>query len=84
MKKVGDKILITFLDAFGRGAWNTLEDVDEGLENHIICEIVGYFIKENKNFIVLSMGIQDNPNSYPFLHLEFIPKGTITKIRKLK
>ena len=81
--KIGNKVLITFLDAFGRGSWNGIENVEEGLKNYIVCEIIGYFIREDKNFIVLSMGIQDDPNSLPFLHLEFIPKGAITEIKKL-
>jgi hypothetical protein len=61
-----------------------MEDVEFGLKNHIVAEIVGYYTKEDKNFIVLSMGIQTDPYSAPFLHLEFIPKGAITEIKKLK
>jgi len=86
MKKVkqGDIVRITFLDAFGRGSWNRWEDIDRGLKNHIIAEIVGYYTKEDKNFIVLSMGIQTSPDSAPFLHLEFVPRGSIIEIKKLK
>ncbi len=83
-EKQGEIVLITFLDAFGRGSWNRWEDIERGLKNHIICEIVGYYTTEDKNFIVLSMGIQTDPNSSPFLHLEFIPKGAIIRIEKLK
>ena len=79
----GNKIQITWLDAFGRGSWNTHEDVEDGLKNYIKCEIVGYFVKKDKNFIVLSMGIQNDPNSIPFLCIEFIPIGCIVNIKKL-
>ena len=81
--KEGDKIQITWLDAFGKSAWNSEEDIEDGLKDYIKCEIIGYFIKEDKNFIVLSMGIQNDPNSMPFLHLEFMPKGCIVNIKKL-
>lgn len=82
--KQGDIVKITFLDAFGRGSWNKWEDIERGLNNHIIAEIVGYYTTEDKNFIVLSMGIQTDPNASPFLHLEFIPRGAIVEIKRLK
>lgn len=86
MKKIkqGDIVLITWLDAFGKGAWHNWQSIEMGLKNHIIAEIVGYYATEDKNFIVLSMGIQTDPNSAPFLHLEFIPKGCIVDIKKIK
>ncbi len=83
MKK-GDKILITWIDAFRKSGWSNEEDIKDGLKNDIACEIIGYFIKKDKNFIILSMGKQDDPDSMPFLHLEFIPCGAVKKIRKLK
>jgi len=82
--KRGSKVLINWLDAFGRGAWCSVADVERGLENPIECEIVGYFLKQNNDFIVLSMGLQNDTNSAPFLHLEFIPKGAIKNIKTIK
>ncbi len=82
--KIGDKVLIIWLDAFGRGAWNSPIDVDEGLKNPIEAEIIGYLIKRSKDFIVLAMGIQNDPLAQPFLHLEFIPRGSIKSIKILK
>ena len=82
--KQDDIIKITFLDAFGRGNWNRWEDINKGLNGYIVAEIVGYYATEDKNFIVLSMGIQTDLNSAPFLHLEFIPRGSIIEIKKLK
>jgi hypothetical protein len=82
--KQGDIVKITFLDAFGKGSWNDWPMIEEGLKNHIVAEIVGYYTTEDKNFTVLSMGIQTDPLARPFLHLEFIPKGAITEIKKLK
>ena len=82
--KRGDIVKLVWLDAFGRGSWNTMEEVNDGLKNHIVCEIVGYYVKQDENFMVLSMGNQDDPYSVPFLHLEFIPRGAIKEIKKLK
>ena len=82
--KQGEIIKIEFLDAFGRGSWNNWQSVEKGLKEHIVAEIVGYYTTQDKSFIVLSMGIQTDPLSNPFLHLEFIPKGAITEIQKLK
>ena len=86
MKKIkeGQIVKIEFLDAFGRGNWNNWQDIGKGLKEHLIAEIVGYYATEDKNFVVLSMGIQTSPDAKPFLHLEFIPKGAITEIKKLK
>jgi len=82
-KEKGQLVKLIWLDAFGRGSWNDIQDVENGLKNHIVCEIVGYLIASDKNFVVLAMGLQNDPHSTPFLHLEFIPKGAITKISKL-
>ena len=81
--KPGDIILMIWLDAFGRGSWNNSRDVEEGLKHYITARIVGYFLREDKNFVVLSMGLQDDPNAASFLHLEFIPRGAVVKIKKL-
>ena len=82
--KIGELVLITWLDAFGRGGWNDTHDVEHGLQEYIKAEIVGYLVKEDKNFYVLSMGLQDDPTAKPFLHLEFIPKGCVIDIKRLK
>jgi len=81
--KIGNVIKLSFLDAFGRGSWNGVDDVNRGFKEHIIAEIVGYYLKSDENFIVLSMGTQNDPASKPFLHLEFIPKGAVIKIKKI-
>jgi len=51
MKKIkeGEIVKLIWLDAFGRGSWNNINDVEQGIKNHITCEIVGYYIKEAKN-----------------------------------
>ena len=86
MKKLkqGDIVKLTWLDAFGRGTWENWDTISNGLKNHIVCEVVGYYATEDKNFYVLSMGIQTDPNSNPFLKIEFIPKGSVTDIKKLE
>ena len=81
--KQGDMIKIIWLDAFNIGGWNSIKDVEHQLENYIKCEIIGYYIKEDKNFMVLAMGLQDDLDSLPFLHLEFIPKKSILEIDNL-
>lgn len=82
--KQGNIIRITWLDAFGRGTWEDWNTVEDGLKNHIVCELVGYYATEDKNFYVLSMGIQTDPNSRPFLKMEFVPKGAVIQIEKLR
>ena len=82
--KQGDIVKITFLDAFGRGSWNNWQAIEKGLKEYIIAEIVGYYTTEDKNFVVLSMGIQNDPLANPFLHLEFLPRGSIIEIKKIK
>lgn len=82
--KEGEIVELTWFDAFGRGSWCATGDVMNGLYHPVECLIIGYFIKEDKNFYVLSMGLQHDPQDAPFLHLEFIPKGCVTKIKKLK
>ena len=82
--KQGDIVRITFLDASGKGTWCNIADIDYVLEHHALLEIVGYYAKEDKNYIALSMGVQTNPDYPPLLHLEIIPKGAITDIKKLK
>ena len=81
--KQGDIVKLTWLDAFGKSTWEDWNTIEDGLKNHIICEIVGYYVKEDKNYYVLSMGIQTDPNSKPFLKIEYIPKGAVIKINKL-
>ena len=82
--KGGDIVKITWLDAFGRGTWEDWDTIDDGLKNHITCEIVGYYATEDKNYYVLSMGINDDTNTRPFLKVEFIPKGSVINIKKLR
>ena len=82
--KIGQKVLLVWYDAFGRGGWNDNHDVEKGLKEYIKAEIVGDIIKEDKNFYVLAMGVQDDPTAKPFLHLEFIPKGCVIDIKRLR
>jgi len=82
--KQGDMLKLTWLDAFGRGTWEDWNTIEDGLKNYIICEMIGFYATEDKNFYVLSMGIQNDPYSRPFLKVEFIPKGSVINIKKLK
>ena len=59
--KAGNIVKITWLDAFGRGSWNRMVDIEEGLKHHIIAEIVGYYAREDKNFSAFN-GDTDRPN----------------------
>lgn len=81
--KKGDTLCLTWLDAFGNSAWLSDEQVNQGLENPISVIMVGIFIKEDENFIVLTMGINNDALSMPYCHIEFIPKGCIKKIEKV-
>ena len=81
--KLGQKILIIWHDAFGKGGWNDIHDVEHGLAEPIIAEIIGYLVKKDRDFYVLSMGVQGDQGSKPFLHLEFIPRGCVKEITLL-
>ena len=82
--KIGQKVLLVWYDAFGRGGWHEIKDIDTDLKNPAEVETIGYFIREDKDFYILSMGIQKDELSKPFLHLEFIPKGCVKNIKFLK
>lgn len=82
--KQGDIVLIDWLDAFGRGTWENWNTIEKGFKEHIVCEAVGFYAKEDKNFYCITMGIQTSPDSKPFLKVEFIPKGSVLEIKKLK
>ena len=82
--KQGDIVLIDWLDAFGRGTWENWDTIRKGFKEYIVCELVGFYVAEDKNFYCLTMGITTDPGSMPFLKVEFIPKGAVIKIVKLK
>ena len=82
--KTGDIVIIDWLDAFGRGTWEDWSTIERGLKEYIVCQAVGFYATEDKNFYVLTMGIQSDPHSKPFLKVEFIPKGAVIKIEKIK
>jgi len=82
--KQGNIVLIDWLDAFGRGTWEDWGTIERGFKEHIVCEAVGFYATEDKNFYCITMGIQTDPNSRPFLKVEFIPKGAVVKMVKLK
>ena len=82
--KQGSIVLIDWLDAFGRGTWENWDTIERGFREHPVCESVGFYMAEDKNFYCITMGIQTDPNSKPFLKVEFIPKEAIIKIVKLK
>jgi len=82
--KPGDIVLIDWLDAFGRGSWEDWNMIERGFKEHIVCKAVGFYVTEDKNFYCISMGIQNHPDSRPFLKVEFIPKGAVMKIVRLR
>lgn len=76
MKK-GDAVQINWVDACGTGGWSKTEDL--GPSN---VRTIGIYIKENKDGIYYASGVEGDDYEVP-LRPGFIPKGCITKVRKL-
>lgn len=83
--KKGDKLEIWWQDTFGFNGWWEEEDLDKKTkEMDFFIRSTGLFIKEDKGWILLAM--HENPhNSFaPWGHVDWIPKGCIKKIKKVK
>jgi len=82
--KKGDKIEFEWLDAFGDSGWRSQAHIDESLKNHIICKAIGYYVKKDKQFLVICMAMHEDELSMPYLKAEYVPLSVIQNIKKLK
>jgi hypothetical protein len=73
-----DIVEITWLDHYANDAWIDIEEIEI---NNTICTSVGYFVKENTNYIVLARTIT---NDGLCDGLMFIIKDVIIEIKYLK
>jgi len=78
--KLNDRIEVEWDDTVTHSVWIPQEEAKEKMSCR--CKSVGYFLNQDKKIIRLSCTIQlgDKPER----DLTVIPKGTITKIRRLK
>ena len=78
--KLNERIEIEWLDIVDDSSWVEYTDAVK-VPTDVYCKSVGYFLKENDQFIWLSPTIGRNRRgSRSFI---IIPKGTVQKIRKL-
>lgn len=75
---------INWVDTYGYSGWHTEEEIDKKTDN---CKnlLVGYFVKETKDYIILVMGREaKNEDFVPYNNPKWIPKGFIKSIKRLK
>lgn len=84
--KVGEKYLIKWVDTFSKNGWYTDEEIKkESKKATEFLTSVGIFAGEYYGFIVLCNEFATEVlTSSPYGHPNWIPKGCIKKIVKLK
>jgi hypothetical protein len=74
----------TLLEVFWHDSFGCAEWIPKELEPELIeVKQLGYFIRQTKKGIFLATGIPTGAHQN-VLGISFIPKGCITKIRRLK
>ena len=76
--KQGDFIRIDWIDAGGAGGWTSHHKYEPP---RIVT--IGHYIKEDRQGIYTAPSIDRNDFEY-VLGLDFIPKGCIKRVRRLK
>ena len=83
--KIGEKYLIKWLDTFSyNGWWHDKELKRKAKEKNEFQESVGFFAGEYFGWIILVTHKNEDREFAPWGHPDFIPKGCIKKIKKLK
>lgn len=80
----GEKYSIEWFDAFGEGFWDDEKGVKKTLEAKIEIETLGFFVMENERYIAIAQVRSYLNTQMPFLRVEYIPKGCVKSIKKLK
>jgi hypothetical protein len=82
-RKTPPLVLVNWEDAYSRQNWIADEDVDENfLDEAYNCTMVGYLIRNHKDYIVVAARASGDGLTYGLL--QRIPRGMVRKIRKLK
>ena len=69
-------------DTYSYNGWYNLSEIIK-LSNPKMTETIGYFIYENKNYIVLCTSIEHEKDFKPYRDPIWIPKGFIVYIKKI-
>lgn len=83
MIKKGSILEIKWVVTFGYNGWFEEKEID-GKTKQALELLVGYFVKETKDFVIICMGLDKNPDFALFNHPCWIPKGFIKSIKLLK
>ena len=78
--KFNERIEIEWLDVVEDPSWMTMEEATK-VPTDVYCRAIGYFLKEDDNFIWISTTIGRRRKSTRSRTI--IPKGMIQKIRRL-
>ena len=85
--KIGDKVEVRWVDTFSYNGWFSSEEIDEKTkEGENMMLSAGIFGGQRGSFIILC-GIYCPTkilSHSPFGHPQWIPKGSIKSLRKLK
>lgn len=74
---------IEWVDTYGYSGWFTEKELDEKTGKS--CNFtVGYFVKETKDYLIITMGRETSEDFAPYNTPKWIPKGFIKSIRKLR
>lgn len=83
--KRGKIYKIEWSDTFSYSNWMKEKTIDELSDiNKKSIESIGYFIKEKNGFVIICQELEHNPDFMPFGNVQWIPRGTIKKIKELK
>jgi len=83
--KIGEKYHIYWVDTFSfNGWWNDDELKIKSKKMVMFQESVGFFAGEYSGFIILATHFDSDKDFKNWGHPDWIPKGCIKKIRKLK
>lgn len=83
--KKGDKLEIYWLDTFSFNGWWADEDLlKKTKEMSYVQRSVGIFAGEDSSWIILSTHENPHKDFCKWGHPDWIPKGVIKKIRKIK
>lgn len=82
--KEGKKYEIKWNDTYGRKGWWTTEEIDENTPDAYLQESVGHLVKKTKHWLVIATHRNKNREFSEWGDINWIPVGTIIKIRELK
>jgi len=74
------RVEVTWIDATLKQGWLSLQQAEKFAKTPLVVQTMGWLIEENKDNIVLGMGVDSEDD---FHELFKIPRGCIKKIQRL-